>query len=271
MFLLRITVAFIIVTAGLTSAGGVASANCGVDYCPLPNDPAQKTSLGAVQLLVRHVEFSLPDGEGSYIENLVRVEVRRFSNWNFGGWIAPIMLSVDGENRTGLSNPVLFAERREPVGERWRLLGGAQLEVPMGDSHNGIASGHSELLSYVGGTLDDRSIRVQIRVGLATALSKGHAHAGGNALLVNPHADTEAQVRASIVAPLREGKLQPGAFLTGRMVLMEDVEERSFLTGALGASYQVTKIARLQGQVEVPLTEAQRFDWRAGVGVGFVL
>lgn len=270
MLMFRFIVAPLAVAATLVSASGLAEANCGLDYCPLPEDEASKLELGSVQLMVRHVEFSLPEGNGSYLENLVRVDVQRFANWNFGAWIAPTMLTVNEETRTGLSNPVLFAERRQPIGNRWRLLAGLQLEVPMGDSHNGIASGHTELLSYVGAAIDTDALRLQVQGGLATALSKGHGHSGSNAIFVNPHEDREAQVRATLVAPLLNGRLQPMALFNGRVVV-EDVEDRMFLTGAFGASYQITGNVRFTGQIEVPLTEAQRFDWRAGMGIGFAL
>lgn len=252
----------------LTSARGVAEANCGLDYCPLPEDAKADLSLGTVQLLVRHVEFSSSEGDGSYWEHLLRLEVQRFSNWNFGAWIAPIVLTVDDETRTGVSNPVFFVERREPIADRWKLLGGLQLEMPMGDSHSGIASSHSELLSYVGVAFNGAGVALQAQGGFATSLSEGHGHVGGNPVFVNPHADQEVQGRASLIVPLLDGKLQPGAQLHGRMVVMEEVEDRTFLTGALSVTYQVTTMARLQGRVELPLTDAQRFDWRAGLGIG---
>ncbi len=67
MLVSRLVLAPLLVVTMLTSGSRVAEANCGLDYCPLPDDAAAKLSLGTVQLLVRHVEFSLPEGEGSYL------------------------------------------------------------------------------------------------------------------------------------------------------------------------------------------------------------
>lgn len=269
----RLTLVLAAVVATVAMAANTAEANCGLDYCPLPEDARAKPSLGRVQLVMRHVEFSLPDGAGSYLENLLRIEVQRFENWNFGAWVAPIMLTVDDDTRRGFSNPVFFVERRHSLRQRWRVLAGFQLEVPMGDSHNGIASGHSELLSYAGVAYERTRVNIQIQGGWATSLRKGHAHAGDNVVYVNPHADQEAQVRASLLVPLMDGALLPGVYFNGRMVIgdVADGGDRTFLTGALGTSYQVTEAARLQAQLEVPITSPQRFDWRAGVGIAYSL
>ncbi len=269
----RLTFAFAVAVLASLATIDVAHANCGLDYCPLPEDQAQTPTLGRVQLVMRHVDFDLPAGEGSYVENLLRLEVQRFRHWSFGAWIAPVMLSVNDEQHTGFSNPVFFVERRQPVRDNWRLLAGIQLELPMGDRHNGIASGHSELLSYVGLAYRRPSINVQVQGGFANSLSEGHAHVGGNAIYVNPHADHEGQIRASVTVPMLDGRLQPSAFLNGRVVMEETAagEDSMFLTGALGTSYQVTDAARLQAQFEVPVTAAERFNWRAGIGVGYTL
>ncbi|MCP4445144.1 MAG: hypothetical protein GY811_07350 [Myxococcales bacterium] len=245
-----------------------AEANCGIDYCPLPEDVTSTPDYGAAQLLVRHVEFSLPEGKGSYLESSLRFEVQRFDNWNFGAWIAPVLLSVDDESRSGLTNPVFFVERRHPLGSSLRLLGGLQVELPLGESHDGIASGHSEVLSYLGALYEHNTVEMQVQAGFAMAVGDSHEHAADSAVFVNPHEDQEAQMRVAVIAPLLDGKLRPGAYLNGRMVI-EDVDQRNFLTGALGASYKFTRALSGLGQVEFPLTSDQRFDWRAGAGVAF--
>ncbi len=249
---------------------GTAEANCGLDYCPLPEGEAKATKLGVLQLLVRHVEFSLPEGEGSYLESLMRVEVQRFENWRFGAWIAPVILDVNDESQTGFSNPVLFVERRQPVGDSTHLIGGLQLELPLGDSHNGIASGHTELLSYVGAIYEHSIVELQLQGGFATSLSEGHDHAGGNAIFVNPHEDQEAQIRAVGIVPLLKKTLRPGIFINSRSVI-DDVDPRHFVTGGLSTTYRVTAAVSALAQVEVPLSTGQRFDWRAGVGVAYRL
>ncbi len=108
---------------------------------------------------------------------------------------------------------------------------------------------------------------------MATSLSEGHQHSGQQAIFVNPHADEEAQFRASVVVPTFDGAFQPAAFITGRVVLgdVAESEERTFLTGAVGGSYALTRELRLQGQLEVPLGDAQRFDLRAGLGLSYTL
>ena len=270
MPMLRRTLSCVAALAMFSLASNTAEASCGVDYCPLPEDAVGTPTLGVVQVLTRHVEFSQPEGQGSYLENVLRLEVQRFSNWNFGAWIAPVLLDIDGESRTGVSNPVFFVERRQRVGDSTLLMGGVQLELPMGDSHDGIASGHSELLSYVGMLYEHKSIEVQVQGGFAVALSEGHDHAGGNVVFVNPHEDQEAQVRAVAVAPLLEGKLRPGLFLNSRSVI-ENVDPRHFVTGGLNCGYQLTDAIGVLAQAEVPLSSASRFDWRAGAGVSFRL
>ena len=254
----------------LAFAPSWAEASCGLDYCSLPKESATTPRLGTVEVLVRHVEFSLPDGEGTYDESVFRLELHRFARWTLGAWVAPVRLSVAGETHTGIANPVLFLEHRWQAVRAFSLLAGAQLEVPLGDSHNGIASNHSELLAYVGGIYHPGSFDVQVQAGLAAALSEGHSHDGHQALFVNPHADQEALLRVAVTAPLLGGRLHPGVVFNNRSVI-ENVPERHFATAALVTSYAVTPSVRLRAQVEAPVTSAERMSWRAGLGLGLTL
>lgn len=270
MTYLRRLLVGMVLSAVLLPAFGEAEASCGLDYCPLPNQAAARPSVGTFQVLVRHVDFSLPEGEGSYLENVLRLDFQRFKDWRLGGWIAPVFLSVGDESRSGLTNPVLFGERYLSLRESFSLLAGVQLELPLGDSHDGIASGHTELLGYVGGLYRSSGLEVQGQVGYAAAMSEGHAHEGGNALFVNPHADEEAQLRIAVVAPMLDGRLRPGATVNARAVV-GDADEKNFVTGAFVASYQISSATQILGQVEVPVNSAHRFEWRGGVGVGLTL
>ncbi len=221
--------------------------------------------------MVRHVDFRVADQDGSYLESLLRLEVHRFENWNFGAWVAPVLLSLEEETRTGITNPVLFVERGFRLSRELSLTAATQLELPLGDSHDGIASAHTELLPYVGIGYDTKTMRVQGQLGVAMALGgKAHDHGGGNILFVNPHADKEALLRVAITVPLLDGRLQPGFHLNSRYVI-DDAEDRAFVTGALVTSYQLTTSIDVLAQVEAPITSAHRFDWRAGVGVGLSL
>ncbi len=251
----------------------IAEASCGLDYCSWPSPQLQESTkrpLGKIQWMVRHVDFSIADQDGSYLESLFRLEVHYFENWNVGAWVAPVRLSLKDETRTGITNPVLFVERGFRLSQELTLTVATQLELPMGDSHDGIASAHTEVLPYVGVGYDNKTIRAQVQLGGSMALGETHDHGGGDVLFVNPHADKEALLRVAVTVPLLDGRLQPGFHLNSRYVI-DDAEDRAFVTGSLVTSYQLTQQIDLLGQVEAPITSAHRFDWRAGVGVGVSL
>ncbi len=265
----------VVCVALLMSSRQVAEASCGLEYCPLPEDTPTETSsapIGKIQFLLRNVDFSLSEGQGRYQEGLFRFEFHRFSNWNLGTWIAPVRLEVTGETRTGTTNPVLFAERGFRLNAQWSLSAGTQLELPFGDSEDGIASDHTEVLPYLGAAYNQGVVNLQIRTGLAMAVGSdgGHTHmeadAHGSALFVNPHEDREALLRLAASMQLLDGRLEAGLHFNGRRVL-EDADEKNFFTGEVASNYRLTKSTNLLAQVDFPISSAQRFDWRAGAGV----
>ncbi|MBL4637061.1 MAG: hypothetical protein JKY56_24620, partial [Kofleriaceae bacterium] len=160
-----------------------------------------------MQTRIRHVEFSLPEGQGSYQESIISVAVQPFAKWRIGGWIAPVRLSTGGETTLGVTNPVAFVEREYSIRNNLKMVVAMQLEVPLGSSAEGIASAHTEILPYLGVSYRMERLTLQLNLGLAMALgesdSHGHDHAADSdhetPLLVNPHEDKEALSRAAVL------------------------------------------------------------------------
>lgn len=259
-----------VVAAGALALEGTAEASCGLDYCPVRTPDETKTSTNLrLQTLVRFVDFSLSEGDGSYQESMFRFEFLRFRNWNLGAWVAPVRLVVQGETHYGLTNPVLFAERSFDINPEWSVSAATQLEIPMADSHDGIASSHTELLPYLGVAYTAPAFTVQLQSGVSLALSESHDHGPGNTQWVNPHDKRQALSRLALTLPLLKGRLQPGIRLNSRYTLNES--RRQIVTSALVANYQLAETISLVAQAELPLTSERQFDWRSGAGLAFHL
>lgn len=261
--------------AGAMCTSNLAEASCGLDYCPLPSTKVTNpTSDTAVRLRfqVRHTNFSLDAGEGSYQESIFRSEINFAKVWRLGAWVTPIHLSARGEEEMGIANPVFFGERSFPINTKLRLITGLQIELPLGTSGTGIASAHSELLPYLGASYDAGGVVLQLNGGAAIAVGESHSHDANDdhgVLFVNPHEDKETLVRMAVQAPRVTSNLRLGAQLNSRMPV-EDFSKAT-LVAAFSGFYELSDDLSLSAELALPLVDERRFDWRTGIGINWGL
>ena len=255
-----------------------ASASCGLDYCPIRIKDDSKRPLLQLRLVPRLSSFTNGEVEGHFVENILRFEFLAIDKWRFGAWVAPIYLKTEDIETTGLSNPVLFAERVLYNPGSFQLRGALQAELPLGSSSDGLASSHSELLPYVSLSTSIGRLQIHGQAGVAIGLEGGsHGHEGeedphgeDSDLLVNPHAAQEVLSRLAIMGHVWHGLVSPGVHLNGRHSIQgSSINDVLSVNGV--ALVNLSKHISLIAQFEVPVNENPRFNWRTGFGIDLKL
>lgn len=273
-----------------------AAASCGLDVCPL-DPPASSDSAGAgpaadsaavhVPTWVRLSSFTATDGtQGAYLETLLRGEYRGFAGWVLGASLPIVHLMIDeGDSHTGLGNGVLFGEWNRSPRRGLGFAAGAQLELPIGDSGAGIAADHVEALPYLRLSVHSGALAVSVTGGARFGVGADDDEdgdgdeppnlggvsilhdAGSGPLYVNPHESQELLYQLLAEYALLGQRVRPGLLVRGQQVLGGDVDTRSFLTGGAQVGARLSESIDLAMQVELPLLEPARIDWRTALGL----
>jgi hypothetical protein len=262
-----------------------AQASCGLRECPAVQQVPAATAVRA-SAAARHTEFDLEGVQGNYSSYVSRLELTR-NGWILGATATIVTLRRSGETHTGAGNPLLFAQRRVLTRSEHRLHVGLQYEVPWGETRDGIASDHHELLPYArwalsagragaeltlgyrfsigesgGGATGSPSL-APIARGSGIALHAGHDHATA-VDYVDPHAEREVVWRAAVTGP--GTRLAPALGVEGRHVVSAG-EDLLLLTADLRVSVPLARRFSVEAMGTVPLTDARRYDWNTELGL----
>jgi hypothetical protein len=277
---------FPVLWLALFSLPSVASAFCGLQSCPRVEPRAEAAAFEAA-LRTRWVAFDIGGNEGSYVVTAPRF-FARYAGFALGTEVPFTRLDNGGEVAFGLSNPLVMAQvaRRLPGSWRaWSAEAGLQVELPFGDQARGLAGDHVMLLPWVGLRRDWDAWYVTGMAGysqaleahahaadsagasarLAKSLHEGHEHGGVTSpVLVNPHADREAQVRAS--AGWTRGRGTAEVFTFGQVDVTAG-GPTSYLRAGASYAWSLGRFTALHVIADVPVTAARRNEAEIGVGV----
>jgi hypothetical protein len=209
------------------------------------------------------------DQAGWYNENYLHASFLVKRGLQFGGFLPVVLRSKENQVVLGLGNALAYADWRIPWHSKdLRLATGLQLEFPsstppdMGDSHL--------LRPYLRMNLQRQHWIASARAGWGSTFKNDdhHHEPQGSSFSINPHSASELLLSGDLsrIRPVSVGSLQQ---TVGLNIIQELVaHQQQLATGMLASTIQWGRL-QLKGQVEVPLTTARRFDWRAGLAVTF--
>lgn len=258
-----------------------AAAFCGLQSCPRPASHGESPALEA-GLRTRWVAYDIAGREGSYLVSAPRLFARR-RGVALGTEVPVTRLRNGDETVTGFSNPLLMAQYARRLSSTWSAELGLQAELPFGDRKNGLAGDHLMLLPWIGARKDlgsswhlagmlglSRAIGSRSSGGspaLAKAAHAGHDHgdAGGEPVLVNPHADREIQWRAA--AGWTRGRSSLEGFALAQHDVTGDPGPDLFLRAGASWEWTVGRFSAVQFIADFPVTSARRNEAEAGLAL----
>lgn len=171
----------------------------------------------------------------------------------------------DRDRATGIGDVVVGATWLGLRRPRLSLGVGLDAYVPSGDSKHGLGQGTAAvgLTSYAAKTLP-LDARLIATVG---ALAGGSAE--GEALFVEQRA--EAELRAGVGLSVRLERVRLGARTNAVLPLAPAAARGAFmLTAGPSAAIDLTRRLWADVSAELPLLSDRRFDWQAGISIGYV-
>ena len=230
------------------------------------------------------------DRDGTFTELRLQGEYAGWDGWVVGLGIPVGVLHWNNETDAGLGNPVPFVDRVLVRSDRVAWTLGLQIEVPLGS--RSISDDHFELMPYTG---VQATVGPHLRVGLQTGLRVsasgfGHDHDGAakhadhvipgladedgaaesdqalvpGAALAYPHSGLELTWLSRLT--WQTASVTPSLIVDGQQVLESDAEERTYVTLGMSTDFTLSPSARLSVHWSAPVTETERYGWRAGMG-----
>lgn len=286
----------------ILGTAGAAHASCGFDACPRPQLDTGRIPFTQLSAGLRTLGLSADGQTASAYESIMAGSVAIGPSVAVGARVPFITVAGAEQTQTGLGNLVLNAEYRN-VGERFTWRAGMQLETPTGADN--LVDQHFELLPYGVAQVDVSGWRAQVWVGYRQALAgehdhgasgdghdghdhghdhgnshdHGHSHDHGTldqaktnaaaALYAAGHAEKEALARLLVGTTLFEHRLQPAVGLGVQQAFGHESETfgvaRAQVRSQLGETFAISV------DTEVPVTDARRFDWAAGLRFDLLL
>lgn len=208
--------------------------------------------------------FDLEAGRGRFYTLALRGEVAPLPWLSFGGRAPLHWLHVDGADAvSGPGDLDLALKVRLIAGERLTLSAGLAAELPTGDEHAGIGSGHLELAPHVSALAVFGDLLLHGSAADSVSLGEDdHEHVN----FVSPHADHELRYHLGVAHPLHE-QLVGNLVVSGATILSAEDRGDTLLVAAPQLAWAVTPRTALLATAELPLTSARRLDWRAAGSV----
>ncbi|MDB5047424.1 MAG: hypothetical protein JWO30_495 [Fibrobacteres bacterium] len=274
---------------GLISAPA-AGAGCGLHSVPiLSGNAPEAVELGGS---FRRTAVEYGGGPGVYSEIGVTARFSTGGRWAFGLQWPLAILSLRDSMYAGMGNPTVDAEIHFLPGPGTRLGLGAQVELPLGDLADGLASRHFMGTAYASATKSWEGVILNGTAGMSMmspwmnrdgegmdhAAMQG-ASASGSSLagrsLGNPHDNLEMIYRIAFRKNLGPGPAAVAAALDGQHVLGASMRTAGDMAGPgdTGRDFAAVEIGlplawgarTLSPYVQVPVSSARRIEWSLGM------
>jgi len=208
--------------------------------------------------------FYISQVSGHYSQITPRLEFRSGGRLLVGGDFPLIALHRDDHNASelGLGNPVSFVQYQVIANSGNEASIGLQIEIPLGNHDDGLASDHLEFLPHLTFSLAAGWIGVTTDVGFRYSLGGTDHHDDGESLLfVEPHTDTELLYRIALLGYRPIIGVTPSMYIDGQRGLGGDGEHNR--TAALGfvVGWTIADSYVLVPAIEFPITKEKRMNW----------
>lgn len=268
--------AAVLITGLVLLGAPAARASCGLTFCPRPEEPGvDNLEFG---LMAKESGFDLHGTSGSYTELRGNLQYTAWGRLVMGLHLPFILLHASG-TEAGFGNAMAFVEYRARPSWLSAFGAGVQLEFPTGAADHGLADDHYMAVPYLSLAAPAGPLMAGGALGLATTFlgnhDHGQPHAGhvSNPVYVQPHESFEFLYRLSAGARLLGGKFLPEAFMDGQRVLKEPEDPDAgmdFLNLGVSLPFQL-KALLFTPNFAVPVFPDHRFEWSAGLSVGWKL
>jgi len=257
----------------------LAWAGCGLEMCPAVDaaGPAKRSSL-RVPIATQLTRYEGAGGQGQIYRADAGVEFWGRDDIVLSAVIPMIVVDADdASGQVGHGNPLGNVQMVSHPISWLSVAGGFLLEVPLGDET--LVDDHWVVLNHVQARLNLGRPMVHLRAGYLRTFggtegevgaSDGHDHhhdhsTAAHTLPVDPHSDQEARAKAMVGIVL--GDWTPALTWDGAIEVQGSSPGTQF--HSMGGTIQANLSTRLKGQVQalVPVTQARRYEWRAGLGM----
>jgi hypothetical protein len=267
------TVSWRLLVAGWFGWCATASASCGLDHCPLPE---QQLLLGdglprsSLYLRTRFTAFDILGIQGTHSDVILGGAYRGVRRLQLGGNLSLVSLAIQKRRQpVGLSNPVVFGEWQAAS---WGVVSvgmGLQVEIPVGFGSEFVADSHTLVLPYGTIHVDTSPVFVHLQLGYAQvvegASSGGRGHSHSSLVVVDPHEQGELVYRTAIGFKFANTGVVPLFTVNGQQVVIGEAPSHFlYVGGRVGA--RVASRLSLNGSAEVPVS-AGRYAGRGGVRI----
>ncbi len=290
--------------SGLAMVGHNAHAGCGLGSCSRLEVESVQERESSVRVgvpdVVHITGYDLEGQQGTYVEDLLGVELLFNPGW-FVSVKLPfvVVLPDDSETRMGLGNIVVSGAGRGGPSERLRWSGGLKVELPTGQSKQGVSANHWVMTPHASVSSDLGVPVGAFTVGWLQSLGGNHDHSAGASdgteqhddvhnhehdheasatstggseaesvplSPVNPHEASELLMRLTLGVDVMDDFLRTEVLLDSQTVMEgPNAGAMHLYTGpSLTMHFNETWTASVGATL--PLTKVRRYDWRTFVG-----
>ncbi len=268
--------------------------SCGLENCKCNITTRDDADTGknsfSFDLGTRYTNFSFEKDDGYYTELFFHFSFVHKKDWMINFKLPFTSLHFDDKETSGLSNPVLNAEKWFRK-DSFVIILGLQIEIPIGEEDKGIAPDHWELLPYAGFSFQAESYFLRTVAGYRFAVEdEKHSasptnnekkyHAGHDNDIAEADSFTLAQLGANVVNFHAKEELQlfvsGGKFFFNKKFILglqgtfrQTIGEKDNLLlmyGGPSITY-ITKLLRLQSHFSAPFSSDKKMNWSAGINL----
>lgn len=183
-------------------------------------------------------------------------------------------LSVDGGSAHKGLGDMRVASRLRVIDDRregFTLELALAVEVPTGDHHTGLGSGHLELAPSIWAAKIVGPVKFHGAFGGSRSLDTDHGHETVSPMVVaDPHSSQELTYQGGLTGQASERVLLTG-LVRGSTDLAAGKRGETYLSLAPRASLLVGAGWRIAVRAEIPVTPRKRLDWSVASGLSLAL
>jgi hypothetical protein len=233
----------------------------------------------------RFTRYSVPDAKAQLWETGVGIDFAVRPWLHVGGDIAYGWFESGRTKVDGWLSPHAHLDLHLPVGGAWEVVAGLDVGLPFGDE--ALVGEHWEWAPHVELRYDRGGWYAEAEASLAFIKEKGehdhhaeeegdthegeHEHSMDVPEIVEPHGERELRYGLAAGVRLLDRRLTLESRLTGIHILAGETPEDDYLRTGVRVSWAFDHRWLLSAEGTVPITDAERNQWQASVGlrVGF--
>jgi hypothetical protein len=236
-----------------------------------PGHASVRSALGTE---LEHGTFDFAGAKGNFESLRVRGAFRLSDSLEASAWIPFHRLSIDGAPSTSGPGDVDLGVKSAIAApcEGCAVSVGASAELPTGDEHKGIGSGHLELSPFVSAEVPGGGVHFHGTLGGLFSIGGHHDHGPATPQTPNfvaPHADREIQTHLGVAVPLSSLTLNA---LVGSATALGHSATFPGTAGfaGVGAAVPLSATWRLSAITRAGIGAHRRYDWKTTLGSDWI-